>query len=232
MTMHGIYIYYNNYLMSWGFSFNGWWRLLLLLLPPPQHNQLDETFLVNRISPLGQVLDLYHNENNSNSNKSSDNGVKWSTVEMILRMMAAIGIAYEELPKAATASAAATTNEKVHVSQSSSVSFNEKLEPIQESAIIMKGPSLPSSIKAWPVFVSEHEQLMTIDDIVLVGEDFARAPEDLVALLRPYYIQPETTDPSASGGIFHKKANKKRSKSKALLLQKCYANFIHSWKPR
>jgi len=142
--------------------------------------------LPNRTRQLGDHLQLPRNS------------VTTTAIQRLLQMMAAIGIAYQESPKGME-----PTNGSTKPNNNNS-NNNDKGGGSESPA----GPSLPSPTTVWPVFLNENGSLSTIDQIILPDEDLARVPEDLLELLRPYFIKGEHS--SAKGTSFHKQRGAKR----------------------
>jgi len=125
-------------------------------------------------------------------------------IQTILQMMAAISDAYDEHPDYTTTSQQPEQKGK-KIAKKNGGNNTTSIE----SKTNAPRPSLPSSINAWPVFLTESGSLVTVDHIALPDEDFALVPQDLAELLRPYILKKEEPQQQYMHRTFQKKRDKK-----------------------
>ena len=109
-------------------------------------------------------------------------------VQTALLLMAAIGAAYDTHPNFITDGQHQDANRS---KAGKSASKNGTSNSIESSAPSVACPALPTSMRAWPVFLTANASLATLDQIVLPAEDFAPVPTDLAPLLRAHLIKNE-----------------------------------------
>ena len=113
-----------------------------------------------------------------------DNSV-WKTI----RLMAAIGLSYEEFPECTAKSTTIESGPSKSQSKNNSLNSSSENGNQGDNSTNAIRPFLPASIAVWPVFITEGSELASLNEVVLPSSDFGKVPEELLLILRPYFVK-------------------------------------------
>jgi len=142
--------------------------------------------IFSSVHVLGQLCPLPERRSQLR-NEMLEGPLRQPNAQTALRLMAAIGAAYDTHPDFITIGQHHDANgSKAGKSTSKNGTSNSAAAPA------VACPALPALMRAWPVFLTADASLVTLDQIVLPAPDFALVPTDLAPILRAHLIKEET----------------------------------------